>query len=83
MRCCCRMHHAEHVYLDTNENDRTDTSIPRIDLLFVHDLMKRFPLHKYERAAVVMKELRAIKSKYEAAVLQQARHYPQSLFTGM
>ncbi|MBL7764766.1 MAG: aminopeptidase P family protein [Chitinophagaceae bacterium] len=66
------MHHAEHVYLDTNENDRTDTSIPRIDLLFVHDLMKRFPLHKYERAAVVMKELRAIKSKYEAAVLQQA-----------
>lgn len=66
------MHHAEYVYLDTNENDRMDTSIPRIDLLFVHDLMKRFPLHKYERAAMIMKELRAIKTKYEVAVLQQA-----------
>lgn len=66
------MHHAEYVYLDTNENDRMDTSIPRIDLLFVHDIMKRFPLHKYERAALLMKELRAIKSKYEVAVLQEA-----------
>lgn len=66
------MHHAEYVYLDTNENDRLDTSIPRLDLLYVHELMKRYPLHKYERAALITKELRAIKSKYEVDVLQQA-----------
>jgi Xaa-Pro aminopeptidase len=66
------IHHAEHIYLDSNENDRLDTSIPRIDLLYVHDLMKRYPLHKYERAALIMKELRAIKSKHEVAVMLEA-----------
>lgn len=66
------MHHAEYVYLDTNENDRLDTAIPRLDLLYVHELMKRYPLHKYERAALITKELRAIKSKYEIEVMQQA-----------
>lgn len=66
------IHHAEFIYLDSNENDRLDTSIPRIDLLAVRELMNRFPLHKYERAAVIMKELRAIKTRHEVAVIQEA-----------
>lgn len=66
------VHHAEVIYLDSNENDRLDTTLPRIDLLFVHQFMKRYPLHQYERAAVIMKELRAIKTKYEVELLQQA-----------
>lgn len=66
------IHHAETIYLDTNENDRLDTSLPRLDLTYVHQLMKQFPLHRYERGAVLMKELRSIKSKYEVAVMQQA-----------
>lgn len=66
------IHHAETIYLDTNENDRLDTSLPRLDLTYVHQLMKQFPLHRYERGAVLLKELRAIKSKYEVAVMQQA-----------
>jgi len=66
------MHHAEHIYLDTNENDRLDTTLPRLDLMYVHQLMKRYPLHKYERAAILLKELRAIKTKNEVAVMQQA-----------
>ena len=66
------VHHAEIIYLDSNENDRLDTTLPRIDLLFVHQFMKRYPLHQYERAALIMKELRAIKTKYEVELLQQA-----------
>jgi Xaa-Pro aminopeptidase len=66
------MHHAENVYLDSNENDRLDFTMPRLDLLFVHQLMKNYPLHKYERAALIMKELRAVKSKMEVDVLQKA-----------
>lgn len=65
------MHHAEYVYLDTNENDRRG-DVLRTDLLFVEKIMKRYPLHKYERAAVIMKELRAIKTKEEIAVTQKA-----------
>lgn len=66
------MHHADTVYLNTNENDRLDTTLFRPDLLFVHDFMKRYPVHKYERAAPIMKELRAIKTKEEIAVTQEA-----------
>lgn len=66
------IHHAEHIYLDTNENDRLDTTLPRLDLLYVHELMKRYPLHRYERAALIMKELRAIKTPAEIAIMQQA-----------
>lgn len=66
------IHHAETIYLDTNENDRLDTSIPRLDLIGVKDIMSRYPLHQYMRAALLMKELRAIKTKQEVAVMQQA-----------
>lgn len=66
------MHNAEFVYLNTNENDRLDGSLPRTDLLFVQEWMKRFPLHRYERAALLVKELRAIKTKEEAAITQKA-----------
>jgi Xaa-Pro aminopeptidase len=66
------MHHADTVYLDTNENDRLNLENPRIDLLFVHDFMQRYPLHHYERAARLMKELRAVKTKEEVEVTKTA-----------
>lgn len=65
------VHHADIVYLDTNENDRRG-NVLRTDLQFVHDFMQQFPLHRYERAARIMKEVRAIKTKEEVAVTQQA-----------
>lgn len=65
------MHNAEFVYLDTNENDRRGDAL-RTDLLFVKKIMNQFPLHKYERAALIMKELRAVKTKEEVDVLQEA-----------
>src|SRR5690606_3047458 len=65
------MHHAEYVYLDTNENDRRG-NVLRTDLPFVNQIMAQYPLHKYERAAVIMKELRAIKTKEEVEVTQKA-----------
>lgn len=66
------MHHADTVYLNSNENDRLNTENPRLDLLFVHDFMKRYPLHQYERAARIMKELRAVKTKEEVDVIKVA-----------
>lgn len=66
------MHHAVTVYLHTNENDRLNIENPRIDLLFVHDFMRKYPLHQYERAARIMKELRAVKTKEEVEVTKVA-----------
>lgn len=65
------MHHADAVYLDTNENDRRG-EVLRTDLLFVQKLMQQYPLHQYERAARIMKDLRAIKTKEEVAITQIA-----------
>ncbi len=66
------MHHADNVYLSSNENDRLDTSLLRTDLNFVHNFMQRYPLHRYERAARIMKELRGIKTAEEIEVVKQA-----------
>jgi len=66
------VHHADFVYLDTDENDRLGTGVLRTDLLFVDQFKKRFPLHHYERAARIMKDLRAIKSKEEIEIVQKA-----------
>lgn len=66
------MHHADTVYLNTNENDRLNIENPRTDLLFVRDFMSNYPLHHYERAARIMKELRAVKTKEEIDVTKVA-----------
>ena len=66
------MHHADNVYLSTNENDRLDTTLFRPDLLFVNDFMKRYPLHNYERSARIIKELRAVKTKEEIDIVKEA-----------
>jgi len=74
------MHHADIVYLNTNENDRLDGSIYRQDLIFVSDWMKRFPLHRYERSARILKDLRSIKTKEEIAVTQRAIDITEKAF---
>jgi Xaa-Pro aminopeptidase len=74
------MHHADVVYLNTNENDRLDTSLFRPDLIYTRELMSRFPLHRYERAARIIKELRAIKTKEEIAVTQRAIDITEKAF---
>jgi Xaa-Pro aminopeptidase len=74
------LNNCETVYLDTNENDRLDLSLPRLDLTYVRKLMRNYPLHKYERAALLMKELRAVKTKEEVAILQEAINITQKAF---
>jgi Xaa-Pro aminopeptidase len=66
------MNTADTVYLNTNEHNRLDTELPRTDLLFVHELMKKYPVHHYERAARIMKELRCIKTKEEIELTREA-----------
>lgn len=66
------MHLADHVYLDTNENDRKASMIRSRDYRFVDEMKERYPLHQYHRTAKIMRSLRAIKTKEEIAVLQKA-----------
>ncbi|HEU4576543.1 MAG TPA: aminopeptidase P N-terminal domain-containing protein [Chitinophagaceae bacterium] len=66
------VHLAETIYLDSNENDRKSSLIKTRDYRFIEEMRSRYPLHHYERAARIMKELRSIKTAEEVEVMQKA-----------
>lgn len=66
------IHLAETIYLNTNENDRKASLIETRDYRFVKEMHARYPLHKYERSARILKNLRAIKTAQEVEVISQA-----------
>jgi len=66
------IHLADTIYLDTNENDRKASLIRTRDYRFADEMKARYPLHRYERIAKIMKELRGVKTAAEVAVLQKA-----------
>ena len=74
------IHLAENIYLDSNENDRKASLLQTREYRFIEDLKKRYPLHRYYRAAKIMKQLRAIKTPLEVEVLQQAIDITRNTF---
>jgi Xaa-Pro aminopeptidase len=66
------MAECEHVYLNTNEHTRAVVEVETRDARFVKWCMNKYPVHRYHRSAPIMHELRAIKSKYEIELIQQA-----------
>jgi Xaa-Pro aminopeptidase len=76
------IHLADTIYLDTNENDRKASLVRTRDYRFVDEMKARYPLHHYERAARIMKELRSIKTPQEIEVVKKALRLPAILLTG-
>ena len=74
------VHTADTIYLDTNENDRKASLIRTRDYRFVDEMKARYPLHQYERAARLMKELRAIKTEHEIDVVKKAIEITHNTF---
>ena len=74
------IHQAETIYLNSNENDRKSSLVPVRDYRYAAEMRSRYPLHNYERSARILKELRAIKSKYEIEVMQQAINITDQTF---
>lgn len=63
---------ARRVYLNTNEHYRADVLVESRDARFINWCKKQYPLHRYERLAPIMADLRAVKSKREIELLQRA-----------
>jgi Xaa-Pro aminopeptidase len=74
------VHLADNIYLNTNENDRKSSLLETRDYRFAKEFKQRYPLHKYERAAKVLKRLRAIKTPEEIEVLNEAISVTESAF---
>jgi Xaa-Pro aminopeptidase len=66
------VHLADNIYLNTNENDRKSSLIETRDYRYAKQFMERFPLHKYDRSAKILKSLRAVKTPDEIEVLRKA-----------
>lgn len=66
------IHLAETIYLDSNENDRKATIVESREYAFIKQMQAAYPLHQYKRSAKILKDLRAIKTKEEIEVVQQA-----------
>ncbi|SDF67679.1 Xaa-Pro aminopeptidase [Mucilaginibacter pineti] len=64
--------YAEHIYINTNENDRYAHQVPYRDLRMYEVLKAKYPLHKYERAALILRDLRVVKSDIEIELTQKA-----------
>jgi Xaa-Pro aminopeptidase len=77
------MHLADHIYLDTNENDRKASPVRTREYRFVDEMKAAYPLHSFQRAARIMKQLRAIKTKEEITVVQQAINITEQAFRGL
>ena len=75
------VHHADNIYLNTNENDRKANLVGGRDYRFVALYKQKYPLHNYMRSAKILKQLRAIKTKDEIAVVQQAINITHKTFS--
>lgn len=74
------MAEAEHVYLNSNEHIRAVVEVETRDTRFVKWCKNKYPLHKYERSAPLMHQLRAVKSEKEIEQLQIACDITEKAF---
>jgi len=71
---------AKAVYLNTNEHARASNPVETRDARFIRRCRDEFPLHRYERLAPIMHELRAIKAPGEIAIIKQAIDITEAAF---
>ena len=74
------IHYAENIYLNTNENDRSVYEVPYRDLRFIQQLKERYPLHQYERSALILRDLRPVKSEIEVQLTKKACEITRDAF---
>jgi Xaa-Pro aminopeptidase len=74
------IHYAENIYLNTNENDRSVYEVSYRDLRFIQQLKERYPLHQYERSALILRDLRPVKSEIEIQLTKKACEITRDAF---
>jgi Xaa-Pro aminopeptidase len=63
---------ADNLYLNTNEHFRSSSEVQTRDAKFILQMQQIFPLHNYERSALIMHKIRTIKSEFEVELLKEA-----------
>jgi len=63
---------ADQVYLNLNEHDGSDWKFQSRERRYVDEFRQKFPLHKVERLAPLMRQLRVIKQPIEIELIKRA-----------
>jgi Xaa-Pro aminopeptidase len=63
---------AERIYLNSNEHLRAEPAVETRDARFGKWCREAFPLHRYQRLAPIMHDVRAVKSSIEVELIRQA-----------
>lgn len=66
------MSDAERVFLNSNEYPKYSNPVPYYDLRFAEQLRKKYPLHRFERLAPVLHQLRVVKENAEVDLIRKA-----------
>lgn len=63
---------SDQIYLNSNEHARAVIEVETRDARFAKDVRARYPLHRLERLAPLLRRLRVIKSPLELSLLKEA-----------
>lgn len=74
------IHLADNIYLNSNENDRRSGPLVTRQHRYIHEVKERYPLHRFMRSAKILRQLRAVKSAREVAVMQKAAEITGDVF---
>lgn len=74
------INYADNVYINTNENDRYAHTVPYRDIRLFESLKAKYPLHHYERSALILRDLRAVKSPVEIELTKKACEITRDAF---
>jgi Xaa-Pro aminopeptidase len=74
------INYADNIYINLNENDRYSHTVPYRDLRMFESLRQKYPLHHYERAALILRDLRVVKSDIEIELTKKACNITRDAF---
>ena len=74
------INYASNIYINTNENDRYSHTVPYRDARMFEQLRLKYPLHHYERSAVILRDIRAVKSAIEVELTKKACEITRDAF---
>jgi Xaa-Pro aminopeptidase len=63
---------AENIYLNLNENDRSNDTVPANAFRFAHEIKYRYPAHNLLRSAPILAQCRMVKEQEEIDLITEA-----------
>lgn len=74
------MTYCDSVFINLNENDRSDNVVPYKDIRFANELKYNYPAHEIKRLGPIMAKLRSVKHPVEIELMQRACNITRDAF---